>query len=330
MTEIIHPSEARFSGPFLLDIDQLMKLDNILDTEFEALLSYREDLFKQELDLQIADYEKDGLNFKKDELEARIRDRSLFSNDKRQISVEFKSAKIAVGNHFSDIAENPDVRKEMPIAFEASFSRAGVSVSLSSRPYWADKAITLNIKPYNEITQSTWFKLERWISDASAPLWQKFWRKLATFDNIVQWIVLIIIIGFMLTFLPSQNANYSRSLGSYQNSIKSAAHQLLKRGIKQEDMIKAIEINLIITSDYLPDNIQVEPIKYPKWPFIIISITFILFLISLFPPRLHLGIGLGKASVVRWRRWLRILSFTIPSLVVVDIILPIIVNKIIL
>lgn len=331
MAEIVYPTSVKFDGPFLLDFEQLAQLDLVFEEEWETLNRYRKQRIREEADTKIAELEAEGMEWDRDEIEARVGEYSRLSPESREIVVEFKSGKQAKGETFAEIARAPDVQRESPVGFHATMVSADALVSLSSgsRALDSDHYLQLSVKPFGEVTRGAQFKIERWVKQASAPTWQRIWCKVISLVPI-HWLLFFCSLCVLLFSLSTsyEDRALARSHNAYMRKLREEAHALLNKGIAASDLPKAVELNLKLTSRHMPLDLDISPIPPLKWPYFLSAITFVFSLLVAFRPRrIQMAIGLGERSVVRWRRWLKFLSVTFPGLIITGVILPIIVDR---
>ena len=103
----------------------------------------------------------------------------------------------------------------------------------------------------------------------------------------------------------------------------SRARELLDQGITDQNYIEAIQLLLIIQSDYDPNSSAVET---PAWFRVVLWGGLLTSIVLSFKPKITLGIGRGNELITRWKIWLQIVGITIPGLLFGSFIWPTIVD----
>jgi hypothetical protein len=144
---------------------------------------------------------------------------------------------------------------------------------------------------------------------------------------ITQWVkysgfFILVLIFSILLLIPDSNENIRHEI--YKETIIKQAHELIDDTISPKNQNKAIETILKLTSDYYDVNYNVningwERVPNKKFKFAIIIICVIL----MFAPSTSFEFGKGKKKYRFWKFWIKFIFITIPT----TIIIPIILNK---
>lgn len=100
---------------------------------------------------------------------------------------------------------------------------------------------------------------------------------------------------------------------------KAEARRLVAGGINAGNQSQALELLLKIASDYEVGT-TVSPLGARYWGYF--GLGALVLVAGLIWPTLSIGFWKGRQRVRWWRFWVKLLTFTIPSVVLTSIILP--------
>jgi len=318
MAEIIYPTEKTVSGPYLLEFNKLCELDDLIDTEWQNLLEYREKQVSQEIDIDLRHYPVEEAD-KYRGIEAKIRNSYTFKEEKRKLIIEFKSGKKLSVKSFKEANDDPMSSEETPVGFSLNVRVGEVTADLSVGQTYnkSDMEISVSSKSLS-FSRELLHKLELWARSAACPWWQQLWKKLAGFIKVVAFVLFLIAMEFTVTSAIVQN-----DFNEYKKILKAEAKELAKQGVNQENINRAVEIILKLETGFVPDGFTTSKPFLSKWVIIVGVPLLILFIILWFPPKTYLGFGLGEIKIKRWKLWLKIITVIIP----VNILLPILLDR---
>lgn len=318
---IKYPTEFKGNGPWLLDENALLELDQILESEWLKLEGIRNNLIDEaakkeveELNDKFGTYKTKSAKKKKiDEIK---NDNLRFYGLKRstkKISIMLKNKKYETDRLLSAIQDNA-LTEEVATAFDADIESGEVKCKVHTSD-WSDH-LYIDVSPEtSREAREIYVVLRNWSEKYSPTIWQKLWNK---FHGIT-WGVWLLMLVIMALFV---SINSTSSLTStYQR-----ARELLDKGITEENSTEAIELLLIMQTNYDPinqvktSNVSLTPIKVVFWFGLIINI--------LLSPKVKvvLGIGKGRQKINLWKFWYKFVSITIPGFVFVWFVAPYIVN----
>lgn len=115
-----------------------------------------------------------------------------------------------------------------------------------------------------------------------------------------------------MSFIASNSENI-------QQDLKPIAIQILKDGISNEEIPKAIE--LLLRIEFKEPITEVKH-QLPTWFKFIFFGGLAAVLALWFRPSLEIGIGRSVLRIKRWRGWIRLIGITLPSFIFVSILWP--------
>ena len=314
MTEIIYPTDLKLTGPWLVEIDKLKNLDNMIDREWKKLSEYREEQIQKEITKKLKEYPAEKQDEYRKSVETNVRHDYILGREKRNIDIFFKSNKKMFVKSFKEAYEEPTIKEEIPTGFKMELELGDVSADLSIGEYFDKDGLSISVESQEpKISNELFYKFERWARSVAPPMWQKIWKKMGG----IQWFFLYFTLFAVILIMPSSSSQYKKVL-------IAEANELISTGINKENIERATEIILKLETGFVPKDFRTNQSYWIKLYLIINSIVFILCLISSFPPKTYLGIGLGENKVKHWKLWIKIISIFIP----IGILLPILLNQI--
>ncbi len=323
MARVIYPTDIEFSGPWLIDQERLEELDKIIDDEWPKLLLYKEKLIRERASKIAAD-KNDVAN-----LDKYIEDLSRpnpWDFQGRTIIIYFKSGNKMEVSSFREALTEQTIKAEIARGFALTLKCVDFELTFTlAKSLYGD---TLNLSYRNEfpgVTKELIYKINKWITSVKLPKWVSIWREeVCPFHWFVALMACIIMLSITVNHIPEKSA-------AYNSSLKIEAEKILKEGINKNNERRALEILLSKSTNYIPkdyDTYDPRYIKIIKIEAFVILLVIILCIALSFPPKSCVGIAQGEAIVRRWKRWLKIVSVTVPGLLVTGLIMPFIYNYI--
>ena len=316
MAEFIYSTSTSLSGPWLIAAERLEALDEIL-IEQRQRLSERNQAQKA---IAVDQLLKDDWVLSRiedsHELEERIKTRKIELADQvayrfeesLSITLRLEADKRVRVNSFAEAQTEPSLTEEIGTGFRIELRSGEVRAEVDlRRPNYLD--ITLTPQTLTDSTE-LFLILKRWADSCRAPKWQQVWWRF----NGLQWFS-IFFIFFASLFFVNDAESLSKSI------YKQKASQMLADGINQNNQQKAIELLLALDSGYVPPTQPSLPL-FPFWFKLVASTAIVICIVLTFTPKSLVGIGRSEDRINRWRLWMRIVFVVVPTILVVDILLP--------
>jgi len=309
MTELVYSTGLQIEGPWLLDADALAQLDDVLTDEWKRLQGWQEEILDEEAEAEIQRDREGGyyqglpeaelLQKKKEVIE---RKGTRLSN-RKEIRIHLLKSRSVLVDSFRDAFKEQALIEEVPIGFEIHIDCGKVRcrVSLDRR-----SGLSINASP-EELSEARelFVVLRQWAMENRAPAWQRIWTRY----HGIQWPIWYVILFLGTTVLDV----------TATEDAKLMARGLLDKGISAADVPKAIELLLILQTKYHPGQ---PGMQWPGWYKAIIVFGLIACVCLSIRPKSILGIGRGAERIAWWRRWLKFIGITIPTLIGGTLILP--------
>lgn len=236
---------------------------------------------------------------------------------KIRYELSFTDGKSIIESSLSDIDINNDIKQLCP-------QRLTVNIYSDTHPIYCTELIfdfkksfpTFKYDIRNTNSEETKLrvtnKIEDWIENNKPSKFLSVWSHLSFYFPLYGALILMLI---LLAF-SSRNS----SLSAYQRSLSSQVEAVLENGINENNYMKALELLLAKEYDYVPSTFQneIDPFGY----IISIFITILVCTIGYFSPKSNIAIGAGRNKVKFWKSYVKIITYTIPTL----ILLPLLVN----
>lgn len=313
MKGISYNTEIWLGGPWLINRKALEELSNIIENGYKKLMKHANEMLEERVNETIEERygKKEFEQFlpnEKEQKRQKIREliKNYFFDKDKIINVKFEKGKYFSTDSLSKAIIVPELSNANISGFEVSYGAANINVSI------VVDSDGLRIRTYpekNELAKELFVELRDWAYRNRHPLWQRAWKNIAGFHWMIWLACFVISAPFIQT--PKDIAI---------NKAKSEVHKLIANGLSKEDTTKAIELILQIESGYAPD-IENKPL-FPRWFKLFFWISLIISIILSFVPKLVIGIGRGNLKIILWKKWLRLISITIPGLIFTSFLWP--------
>lgn len=316
MAEKIYKNNYEISSPFIIEQDQLKKLENITEKEWPNLLEYKENKIKKVASEKFSVLIKQGFyestseeekKEKLEQIEKETRQSYSFHNEEIRLTLFFKDGNSIKLKSFSEGFKNRDINETKIIGFNLDVDCGEVSSVLECDPHF--EKMKLRTRPQDlRISNELFLEFKRWIDMVRAPIWQRIVRKTYPFH----WFLLLFVLIYAALFggINKESPEWLRM---------EQAHKLLQDGIEEDEHEAALEEILALLSDYeKPKAI----ILVSSWYKLIVISGIITCILLSFIPKTVLGIGKDERRVKMWRKYLNFISVTIPILIFSSFIWP--------
>jgi hypothetical protein len=316
MAEFIYSTSSTLGGPWLIDAERLEALDEILGEHQQRLSERNQGRKALEVDQLLKDDWVLSRIENLQELEERTKTRKKELED--QIAYRFEESrtmtlrldgdkKVRV-NSFSEAQTEPSLTDQIVTGFQVELRSGDVTAEVDLR---RPNYLSITVSPQT-LTNSTelFAVLKRWADSCRAPKWQQVWWK---FKGLQWFSMLFIFYAFIFSFNDAESISKA--------TYKLKASQMLADGINQNNQQKAIEILLALDSGYVPPTQSSLPL-FPFWLKLVAFTAVVICVVLTFTPKSLVGIGKGEERINRWRIWMRIIFIVVPTILIVDILLP--------
>ncbi|MGA3161313.1 MAG: hypothetical protein ABSC77_08845 [Terracidiphilus sp.] len=279
----------------------------------------REELFNSAIANRLAEREqkdvsKDLLSKNTDAIRKSVRESYPFNIDRRRVVVYMSGGRTADGKTFEELTTLPHASAEIPrgFALRSAIADTEIKIELSLSRFHRDLEVDVTSDD-RDFAQELFGRIENWVSDIQPKRWLQLWLK-SDIVSIMATIAMVCCVIWVLVAMLTPIEGPSQ--------VRQQARELVKQGVNSSNEIKALELLLSIESGYEP--VRATSVLFhpgPKfWVYFAFVATVILTL--RIPPKGAIGIWGGK-RVLEWqRRWIRLVSISVPGLLITSFFIP--------
>ena len=296
MGRLFIPAERKIKGPWILQQNDLEKLELVLDVIFKKL--------KFALDNDIEN-NAEKYKYDKPELKSNVK---LVSKNKTQI-IDKSLLGILKDQKLNDLEPN-----ELTIELGKRYSGFAFLMTISSK---YDGELEYSVECKNEeIKDEIKYEVDKWLEDIVPNKISQFW------SNTFSYFTIPIFIGFLFVLL---SILFVSSGSNYKNELNSKARTIIKNGVDKNNEYEALEIILKLQTDYKPES-EIEKTTIRPEVLKILIITILCFIMLEIKPKTTIGVGKSKRKAIFYRFWQRSILVTIPTTIILPKLLDLILN----
>ena len=314
MANIIIPNRIKNNGPFLMDGNQLEDLGNILD-EIEknindAIEIEIEEIIKAEYD------DSNGLipTLNKDEYKEKIRRSYKYSSHITKASLKSKDKKILEDKSLNLLLKDKHINDFSPIELEINIENGPIKLNLEIQSLYGS-GFSSNLVINNDSTANDiQYKLNKWVNNNKPNKLVQIWSS---------WSPLLSMILIGILGLISIISIISIRTNSNKDFLNKESYELLSKGLGPNETNKALSLILQYESNYIciPDNykntmnnLEAKNVE-ANTKYIIYGLAMYILLLMI-APKTIIGIGKKKLKVLFYKKWIYIMLYSIPVLIV--------------
>lgn len=316
MAKLSIPTERSIKCPLLIEANHLESFDRILDQHSAQMRSDLEKRIAEEAAQRVRRLVR-AKSLRKDEADAyEVRAKKELSDERRYRQVRSVTIYLTKGREirakdFTEAMNMPVGEDELPVGFSAII-RAGDITAAVNTGYRFEPELKLEVEPNdNEIALSLFGALSNWASGIEAPRWQQKWHAYKFVPGFL--LLFLFILGVI--FVPLSNWNEAGK----NVAIDEARKLLADGGVNANNEHRAIELLLAMASNPPPGS-QKPSLGVKYWTYM--SLSALVLIAVMIYPSMCIGLRRGKRRLHAWRVWIRTLTFGIPSVVGVYILIP--------
>jgi|GEM_PF-6651390 len=176
MPEIIHSTNAKFKGPWLIGREKLLELDKTFEDEWQKLLKIRSEFINAKVN---------DANPKDEKEEIKLRNEisnSYGNRAERSLLIYLKSARRMKVANFDEAFRETALLNETPIGFSLSMEVRNIKLELEVRDeegflsFGGDDPLRLNVSPdTNKDAKGMFAVFRTWVDTCKPPIWQTIW-----------------------------------------------------------------------------------------------------------------------------------------------------------
>lgn len=297
---LIIPTEIH-KGPFIIKQNDFDKLESVV-AEVEKYL-------KESLDNEIiatVESENSKNTLSKSEKAKKITEaskRNAFDKQEKKFTLISADGKRLPGKSIREILKDSSLDTFKPKEFHLFIEYGNSNNVKLEIPANDNGDLRLDINCF-DISKSNDIRLDlnKWFNTIKPHGRVKFWSDWADLTIIL---LLIPLIGLSIM-------TFSSDYSTYESILTKESHDLLKQGINENNINKAVEISLkiqtkFVPSDFVSQEIEKDPTTL-RWFFI----TVFIFIVAVFRPITTIGLGKKKWKLDFYKIWIPFVTYTVP------------------
>jgi hypothetical protein len=316
MTKIAYPTEIDIDGPWLIEGGRLQELDSVLDKCFEKMRVENTRMVNERIEAKILERMQERHLTEVDVAKLRADYEKSppwygFDGDKRSVTIYLSGGRTIEGARFSDFLATATLQNEIARGFVATAKVGQTEATVRLASGYFQNHLSIKTSPRNnDVALETFGLLQNWQVDVSPKRWQQLWLKVSWLLPMFAVIWLVIGMSVMAGLADA----------APQRQLKEEARQLIRQGINPSNQLRAEQLLLEIESDYVPDQKTPDQISPRMWTYFVVGLACLIALS--FCPKLCIGIWADRAKLQHYRWWFRVISVTIPGLLITRVAFP--------
>jgi hypothetical protein len=295
------------------DIQKVYRKRNVHDITKEVNKILKHNARKTSISTSQSEDKSDN----KDRVRDYVKNRYPFTHDSCNIQITWNSGITSSVQRFAEVIRDSKFEHDVPVKFKVDLRTGNNTLTVELGDIFR---YHLHVMSYSNDQKTASFALNV-ICD-----WEKKYR----LGNIfVLWNrYSLAILPLLLLLFVFVNMLILLNYTSKRNELIHEAEILLSKGIEEDKRDRALEI-LLALEIHSKDT---STISFNRPNYILIGANALLLLLAislLIVPGTQIGIGKGSLYITRWKRWLKLCFYTIPSLLLSIIVIPILQNSIV-
>jgi len=304
MGQIIHPDSYDYKGPWLLGRADFVELEKIISTADELL--------QKAFEIEVAETVKsENGNLNDQELQEKItKAKSRYPYDKKNKVAYFKAkneTKLA-GNTLNDILKDKNINSFSPKEFHSTIQYGNnIKFTIHINRFGNRLGYELNCLD-TSINDEIKDSIEQWIEKNKPNVYVSFWSNWGDLLTFILPMIIPVLGFFAFTSFESSSSDLA----------KSEAISIIKKGVDSSNVHQALETILKLEANYKPDNFA-PSIQKPNPIYLKLFVFFLfLYITALIRPRTIIGVGQRKKILGFYKFWIKFVTITIPTLLIIS------------
>lgn len=279
MSRLIYPGSRKIDGPWLLDKTNLETFEKMVN---EIVVEFCNDSKKQY---------------------------------KAEYIITFSDGKSIIEHSLSNFNSNHDIRNALPHILLVKIYSENNSIYCTELTFKLNhrmsQSFDYNIRNTTQEESKLIIinKIEDWIEENQPSKILRWWNK---YYNSFPFFSLG---GFCLILCIAMSFNSASQL--YQNSLTPQIQNILEHGVDENNYMDALELLLTKEYSYVPSSFEA---KNNSTIYILLFFTFLIIaIIGVVCPKSNIAIGAGRGKVKFWKSYIYVITFLIPTLIVVPL-----------
>lgn len=301
------PAKRKVEGPWLIGLQELDSLSNVLDIISNRLSGSLENEINETIRIE---NEKEHLpeDLIKEKIEE-AKARYSFGKEKKKIILSSLDDKKLSDKSIHGILRDPMIADFIPRELSVDIEH-GVNNIFNLKISTTSKGkLNYQINCFDqEIENEIRYEIDKWIEKTQPKKILQIW---ANHSDLLSGLLALVAFIAGINLFPT-------SVDSYKEQAKKRTQELLKNGITKENQEEAMELILANQTNYTPENYVATTIANKQIKQRIFLVSIVLFTFSIIRPKTTIGIGRRKNRFNFYRFWWKLVVVTIPIIFVVN------------
>lgn len=301
MGNLYRPAQNEIFGPWLLGTTELEELDKIVEFIDLSIEKSTEEEITDLAKLEVEKSEYPDIETAKKKIkEYRF---SSKGNIKKVILISSDEARLT-DKTILGILKDPKAKnlkpKEISISIE---NRHSNQFNFKIERYF-NGSVKYDLRCYDQnCEEDIKYKLDSWLEKHKPNKAKQFWSNFS---------FPISMVCLLITFFSLSQIYYNES-PDFRSEYINEINKLISTGITTENETKALELLLKYETNFMPDSFKpITKVNHTTVKFI--SLSFFIFLLSIFKPKTTIGIGSHKSLLSFYKIYTKVVIVSLPTI----------------
>lgn len=326
--KIDYKTSSELHGAFLIDRDSLAKLHKIVTKRSKALRAVKSREIRRAKDKERAEYEErfsvlyNDIEEVNKKVQSYMEDWSVpysLSRDNVEWKVELESGVELITTDITELFSNERIKGERVthIHLSVEIGKYDGTLKIGSSIL---RDLDISVRPRRHIESSRFFNdLSEWAEENRLSPLFSVWHVVTKHfpPGFIPIVILMLFFPALLPFLPTARSEIEVNNRSFE--LRERLESLVEGGVTDDSINTAIEALLersLVDGELATERKHFDHAKSQISPVAIVFLCIMapLWIISFFPPRTTIGLGIGERKIMRIRRFIKVANYVIPTL----------------
>lgn len=312
MGQLIIPTNRTINGPWFIDSNSLELLNETIEKIESKLDEAYNSLADRTAEAKISEYKTWDKYIDLEKAKIKVRDSYPFNDNEKYVLITSAQGDKIKDNSLIQLLKDRKLDQFEPIELDIQIKKGPCEIILEIGASCGELRVRTKVHDDNIFSDIN-YELNKWIEKNKPDIVLEKW------SSWFPWVgfPIMFLLTLMTLFLSKSTSDI------YKTKLKQESQELLKNGIEEKEVSKAVQILLENESNYVPENFSPST-QTNKTVFTVWSAALVILIILFVRPRTVIGLGKNKWKVIFYRRWTYFVLVFIP----LSILFPIIRSKI--
>jgi hypothetical protein len=312
MGQLIIPTTRTINGPWFIDSNSLELLNETIEKIESKLEEAYNSLADRTAEAKISEYKRWDKDIDLEAAKLKVRGSYPFDDNEKYVLITSAQGDKIKDDSLILLLKDRKLDQFEPIELDIQIKKGPCEFILEIGASGGELRVRTKVHDDNIFSDIN-YELNKWIEKNKPNIALEKWSSWFP----VFGFPIIFLLTLMTLFLTKSTSDI------YKTKLKQESHELLKNGLEEKELSKAVQILLENESNYVPENFSPST-QTNKTVFNIWLAALVILIILFIRPRTVIGLGKNKWKVIFYRRWTYFVLVFIP----LSILFPIIMSKI--